>query len=499
MSRDKPLVEALSLFSIRVKPIKVRARAIASGWREAGVNKYDPATKEATLPIGDNAYERTIRLHEALHAIYSPKIGVANTIVHQTTEDLRLHLNKAKLEGQPRRDEITSAVTDLRAIGQLTPKGWKMTEADDLLGVFLRSVAILQGHSGWTPSSKASRYSKLIKRAYSRLQCKNKAKLGQSLKRAFTHIKEEDAIDQAVKVLSGHFLEPDQPPNGGKGGEGSGVANPLIDLVKTDGEWQMMGWGNGEFADIKLPQDCTGALPKDTNKRLVRLHEKKLIPTVRVHRLALTHPKKSEEGPKTISAYSGSKIRAKRLAAALTSPVPIRLFKRRRINTRGGVGGTILIDSSGSMGIKDGQLDELMELCPMGSIAYYHSISDGSDKYTAKKGGDLIVVAERGKQADLANIKCGTKGRPERGGGNLIDLQAMQWMMTHPKPWWFLTDGDFTGACNKLAQELLHSLMAKGLIKQVHSIGEMKEILRAIESGNPLPDSEDDSDSDYED
>ena len=483
---SKELVEAVELFPIRVKPKLVKATAVGG---ENQINRYDPSTKEAVIPVGDNAYERTVRLHESLHAIYSSG-RVANTVVAQTAEDLRLHLNKAQLEGQPRRDEITAAVLDLRSIASQMGRSWKMKEIDDeLLGVFLRSVAILQGHSGWTPSSKVTRYSKLIKRAYSKVQCQHKAKLGQSLKRAFEHIRKRDSIGEAVKVLSQHFMEPESQPkssNSWSNGKGEGINNPLIKLTKGDGDSWMSGWGDQEFAKIKLPPDLKFVVDDKVKKRLLEFSRDGLIPTVRIHRLALTHPKKSDKGPITVMTFSGAKIRAKRLAAAMTSPIPVRLFKRRRINTKGGVGGTILIDASGSMGIEDDALDELMELCPMGSIAYYDGRSDCSDSSAAKRGGDITVIAERGKQCDLKTIPIGTKGRPGRNGGNQIDLQAMQWMMTHPKPWYYLTDGQFTGACAGIALDLLLKLLDRKMVQQVTSIASMRSILTKLneELGN---------------
>ena len=474
MSND--VIDAVELFPIRVSDVNTKAKAI----KEGEVNGYNPTTRVASLPIGDNAYERTVRLHEALHAIYSPK-GVPNTIVSQTAEDLRLHLNKAQLEGQPRRDEITSAVLDLRAIAGMAPyneRPWHQKEINDqLLGVFLRAVAILKGHSGWTPSSKASRYSNLIKDAYQKLDCKHKAKLGQSLKRAFDNIKLSDGIKGAVGALSKHFKEPLEPPKGGGRGrsgegddqqKGAGVVNPLIEATKGEGEQWMQGWGDGEFAKIKLPPDLKYVADDKIKKIIVDLTERGQMPKVNIHRLAMTHPKKSDKGPITIMAYSGAKIRAKRLAAAMTSPIPIRLFKRKRINTEGGFGGTILIDASGSMGIKDKALDELMELCPYGSIAYY----DGHGT-----GGDIVVVAERGKQCDLKNIPIGKNGRPERHSDNTVDFQGMQWMMTQPKPWYYLTDGQFTGTCTAIAIDLLNKMLKKKDVTQVTSLKKMKNIL----------------------
>lgn len=116
----------------------------------------------------------------------------------------------------------------------------------------------------------------------------------------------------------------------------------------------------------------------------------------------------------------------------------------------------------------------------MGSIAYYDAKDEDNDIASARAGGDIVVIAERGKQCDLKNIPIGKKGRPERGGANLIDLQAMQWMMTHPKPWYYLTDGQFTGACAGLARDLLMKLLDRKVVQQVTSLSSMKHILSKL-------------------
>lgn len=492
----KPICEdALALFPSRVLEKDVKAEDMSQTDDE--VSSYNPKAHVARVPVGDNAYERTMRLHEALHAIYSND-RVPKTFLGQTCEDLRLHLNKANLTGDARRDEIRAAVDDLRAIKEADSYSLGRTDSDMLLGVFLRAIAILKGHSGWTPSSKAGRYSKLIKDAYKNIKAKEKSKLGQSLKKAFESIANEDSIVPAMKTLKKHMIRPDVHPKqafggqgknqGGGGKEGEAIINQLMETSDSSdclGDNWLRGFSkDGEFAKIKLPKKLKFDPNNPPHKVMATLHRKKLVPKVRLHRLNLTHPKKAKaEQPKHYMAFSGSKIRAKKLAAAMTSPVPIRLFKRKRKNKNKGVGGTILIDASGSMGIGDAQLDRLMELCPMGSIAYYDGVDDGADPEAAELGGDIVVVAERGKQCDL---EASHRSRPVRHGENQIDLQAMQWMMTQPKPWWYLTDGHFTGGCSGFAKDLLHALLAKKIVRQVTSAKEMEKILKDMQEKGDL-------------
>lgn len=101
-------------------------------------------------------------------------------------------------------------------------------------------------------------------------------------------------------------------------------------------------------------------------------------------------------------------------------------------------GGTILIDASGSMSIADHQIDNLMDVAPLGTIATY------SGDYPAR--GDLWVIAKNGKRA------VGMLRPP--GLMNLIDVAALEWMVKQPGPYFWVCDGHLTGGNIKGGGEL---------------------------------------------
>lgn len=127
-------------------------------------------------------------------------------------------------------------------------------------------------------------------------------------------------------------------------------------------------------------------------------------------------------------ARSGSRIHRPLLRRPV---IPQRLFVRR---TPIEAGGTILVDASGSMGDWD-QVRQWCEKAPFGTIAYYAG---------ANKNGWLFVYARNGRRA--SDI------RPPPSGGNTVDGPAIDWLMQQPAPRIMVTDREFCGAPDSVAQ-----------------------------------------------
>lgn len=93
------------------------------------------------IPTADNAYDRTIRYHEALHAAHSDEKRVLKDLLDQALEDARLHRHCSKASSsefqRARRDELVVALRDLR-IAKRQPV---VTASTSL--VVLRAMAIL--------------------------------------------------------------------------------------------------------------------------------------------------------------------------------------------------------------------------------------------------------------------------------------------------------------------------------------------------------------------
>jgi hypothetical protein len=127
--------------------------------------------------------------------------------------------------------------------------------------------------------------------------------------------------------------------------------------------------------------------------------------------------------------------------------IPNRCFVRRSPQEPGG---TILIDASGSMGSWD-QVKDWCQKAPFGTVAYYA----GRDSK-----GWLYVYARNGYRAREI-VK-------PRGGGNVVDGPALDWLMSQEGPRIMVTDRQFCGASESLAQKVrLEHLEARGEVTVV--------------------------------
>lgn len=130
----------------QVGPVPEGAGPVRGGW--------NPVKHQAFLPVRLNAYERTVRLHESLHALYSHDVLIhramkfrTHALLEQGLEDMRIHRYYARTKGQARRDELTMALKDLRIVAR------SMYRPDDpnfplLYVVTGRCIAILASGGG---------------------------------------------------------------------------------------------------------------------------------------------------------------------------------------------------------------------------------------------------------------------------------------------------------------------------------------------------------------
>lgn len=101
-----------------------------------------------------------------------------------------------------------------------------------------------------------------------------------------------------------------------------------------------------------------------------------------------------------------------------------------------GKGGTLLIDGSGSMGLTFQQILEVLEQRPFASIALY--CSEGY-RLTC---GELTILVDRGKRITEAKLEEILK---ERGGGNVVDGPAIDWLCKRSGEKFWICDGGVTG------------------------------------------------------
>ena len=145
--------------------------------------------------------------------------------------------------------------------------------------------------------------------------------------------------------------------------------------------------------------------------------------------LAHTVPISNAETGERLSA-SGPRIDRRMLRRPV---LPVRCFTRRRPTEPGG---TILIDASGSMGDWE-QVQQWCETAPFATVAYYAGYS---------RGGQLIVYAREGYRAPEI--------MPPIGRNNVIDGPALDWLMKQEGPRIMITDREFCGAHDSIAQRI---------------------------------------------
>ena len=109
-------------------------------------------------------------------------------------------------------------------------------------------------------------------------------------------------------------------------------------------------------------------------------------------------------------------------------------YKSRRV-----LGGTVLVDVSGSMGLRADEIMEILGYLPAATIAMYSG---------AGSVGNLVIVAENGKMTNQKYIDS------YRMYGNIIDGPALDWLGKQPGPRVWVSDGQATGRGDSFVEAL---------------------------------------------
>lgn len=137
-----------------------------------------------------------------------------------------------------------------------------------------------------------------------------------------------------------------------------------------------------------------------------------------------------------------------------------RVFNRRKL--RRDECGTILIDQSGSMHLSPTEMLGIMRNWPGVVIAGY---SGYGDRY-----GELRILAKNGKMIH-------TKHMSPRGGANIIDGPALDWLAKQQQPRIWISDGYVTGIGESQTRELLLDAAKKVKRGKIIRIDNVREIL----------------------
>lgn len=123
------------------------------------------------------------------------------------------------------------------------------------------------------------------------------------------------------------------------------------------------------------------------------------------------------------------------------------------------LGGTVVIDASGSMSPSAVALRKVCEKIPTSTVAYYSGQGNAT--------GTLSVYAAKGRRysSDLPDNTL--------YGGNDVDLPALRWLMKHPKPWTLVSDLEFCGGIRgseKIAHAIVEREVKAGNLKVYRSL-----------------------------
>jgi hypothetical protein len=449
------------IWPARVPKKTVTAKPIDSTKGVGGA--YNQSTKTAHLPMANNYYARTIRLHESLHAIYTKrkpgKDGYTN--LEQGLEDARLHLNHAKTTGRVRRDEIATALRDLRRI----------PPDHDLAAILaLRSAAILErgfanAHEVY-PDRPRTEVQMMKRSAKALLRMADSVQIGyrEAISLALRQLRDEKWDD--AKTTLEPFFNNSKPVE--KSWPSIGMGEPEEGPVK-------------EYADVsfaKLEGKLTSEAAEMLNKETAKMVGSNRMPTLNIHQIFANANVPTFFGETEKHTLSGCKIDPKKLALVVGPAMP-RLFTKTIHRN----GGTIVIDASGSMALSENQLLSLLVSAPLATIGFYNAHND------VEWQGNLWIFAHKGKRAiDLRDVKMHAKRGPSGkyvtdavfGTGNVVDFQVLQWLLAQSAPRYILTDGKFVGpsyASNDAAKQLLYAAIARKKLTQITSFKEMAAVL----------------------
>jgi hypothetical protein len=152
------------------------------------------------------------------------------------------------------------------------------------------------------------------------------------------------------------------------------------------------------------------------------------------------------------------------LAAAHRLSVDGKVFMRRRRMR----GGTVLVDTSGSMRMDLKELEKIVAAFPLATVAVYGG--RGSS-------GRLSLVAYRGRMVAekwLATLRFGR--------GNVIDGPALRWLARQPGPRIWISDGFVTGARDRSSLDLVVEAMGICRRNQIRRFDKAESLLRLSRS-----------------
>jgi hypothetical protein len=381
-------------------------------------------------PVSDTSFGVTVRGHETRHATrHTPRrkkpLTENEALACQIVDDVNIEsttLPNVKGIRAYKRAHLATAFDGVRTIARnvravksgKTPDSIALRNGNLLNAV--RTIGMLRAYGTNTLDELGARH-----RGYSKIR----AALGDRMTKAAGQVaslakmrsKRARAISMLVALMETE-PDPDLPEREGDKVDGD-IIPPVEEGDALDGKMELL--------DLK-PKDVYCA----KEKRITRRH-----------------------------APNGVIINPNRFVAAIVSGESNGLFARR---VRQKSGGCVVIDASGSMGATQRNLAAVCALVPMATVGYYSGGNHAS--------GILAIFADKGKRYN------GELPIDTLRGGNAVDLPAIRWLLSHPKPWVLVSDLQFCGGVmgsEAVAHAIVERLVSRGQLKVYRSLDEAYE------------------------
>lgn len=498
-----PTVAPLGLWPGRVPRSQARAK-VQDSRSASGVTMRDARTLDVVgyqIPTAETAAGRTIRVHEALHGQLRPWELPCDPKYHdgitQIIEDVRVQLS-FPTEPAVMRDALATTLREERVVMRWleSPEGQAALAHGvpwQALAGFARAQATrMQTETAEARTGKTILSYKLRRdlhdRVYGDPLARTMHTVASYVQEAMTAEQETNHAEAAREAARDQNLaraadllqtmlapepEQDEQNDQGEGAEGESGASGMGDGAEGPEDGSTPGVGaigadstpapkTGARTPVGEKANTDGKLPPPREpmaELLARMHmdivelAPRMVPTKRMR------------SPSWMPGSTGPRMRMALATRALAGQNAFGLFRRRK-NSRNRVG-TVLIDASGSMGVTQQRLLELLQHAPGAALAFYSGQSGSR--------GTLAIWSRNGK--------C-YNGDPDKMpiyNGNTVDLPALLWLLKQRGPLIFVTDRGFCGGPEGADQQA-HALLARAELRgQVTVIGSLQEAKERFE------------------
>ena len=418
-----------------------------------------------SVPLGGTQADRFVRLHECAHVAWTPRnkrpatvagrLGVPEFIL-QCSEDARMAL-MLRRAARPygRRHQMTRGH---RLIAEALDRGGLSRARLETL-----AASVIAHAKGGAPDTLAQVASALVASHWTG----DRQAIMEAVQRVY--------LEQYDKLLAHERENIDYVIR-----RGNAIANDAV--VENLGRYDRHRRSAPPFkATERLATALAKALklapPTSWAKRGLRLNAAGdgLESTGDVHDEAI------QKGARTESAYDNERAEwgiMKRTKLSLTQPlrgavaakrcaslagvIPRRIdrwFSDKKVfdRRRRSVGGTVLLDASGSMSLEHSQVAALAAQSPNMTVAMYSG---------SQATGILTTIADAGRCATESAI---TSARDTAGYSNIVDGPALRWLGKQTAPRIWVSDADVFGQNDntspKLRQEVAQICSRSGIIR----------------------------------